>query len=148
MKFWIFFLVLIFAVSFAFSQNLFAGLEMNSGGFLGIGGGGIGGGIDTPHAVIGASLMTAYGFTDIGVNFTNILGNLYNNDNFRVTYGWTALFDLATGYITVGVGGSLIEHWKIQNIPLLFRQTLSINTSLISMGAFYIGTDLGFYYEF
>ncbi|HEU24192.1 MAG TPA: hypothetical protein ENO32_03685 [Mesoaciditoga lauensis] len=121
MKFWIFFLVLIFAVSFAFSQNLFAGLEM-SGGFLGIGGG-----IDTPHAVIGASLMTAYGFTDIGVNFTNILGNLYNNDNFRVTYGWTALFDLATGYITTfgfGVGGSLIEHWKIQNIPLLFRQTL------------------------
>jgi len=146
LKFWIFFLVLIFAVSFAFSQNLFAGLEM-SGGFLGIGGG-----IDTPHAVIGASLMTAYGFTDIGVNFTNILGNLYNNDNLRITYGWTALFDLATGYsyttFGFGVGGSLIEHWKIQNIPLLFRQTLSINTSLISMGAFSIGTNLGFYYEF
>ncbi|MCL5032097.1 MAG: hypothetical protein M1542_02450 [Thermotogae bacterium] len=145
MKFWIFIAILVFAVSFAFAQNFFVGLETSSGVL------GIGGGVGTPHAIIGGSLWVLYGETDIDLNFTNILGNLYSNGNFNVNYGWTSLFYLASGYVTTfgyGIGGSLVEHWKIQNIPLLFRQTLSIETSLASLGAFAIGTDFGFYYEF
>ncbi|MGC8707417.1 MAG: hypothetical protein ACP5R1_01635 [Athalassotoga sp.] len=145
MKFWIFVVILVFGVSFAFAQNFFVGLETSSGVL------GIGGGVDTPHAIIGGSLLTSYVETDIGLNFTNILGNLYTNDNFNINYGWTSLFYLASGYVTTfgfGVGGSLVEHWKIQNIPLLFKQTLYIDTSLTSIGLFGVGTNFGFYYEF
>ncbi len=145
MKFWIFMVILVFAVSFLFAQNFFVGLESSSGIL------GIGGGLDTPHAIIGGSLWNFYGETDINVNFTNILGKLYSSNSFNVNYGWTSLFYLASGYITTfgfGIGGSLVEHWKVQNIPLLFRQTLSVETSLASLGTFAIGTNLGFYYEF
>ncbi|BBJ27535.1 hypothetical protein [Athalassotoga saccharophila] len=145
MKFWIFMLVLVLLVPLAFAQNFFVGLETNSG-FLGIGGG-----IDTPHAIIGGSLQSYFGETDIGLNFTNVLGNLYSTNNFNVKYGWTSLFYLTSGYVTnfgFGVGGSLIEHLKVQNMPFLFRQTVSLNTSLMSLGAFVIGTNFGFYYEF
>jgi hypothetical protein len=139
------FLISMILISVGFAQH-FVGLETSEGVL------GIGGGIDTPKAIIGGSLLSSYGITTIELNFTNVLGNLYKDNNISVDYGWTSDFSLSSynsynnGILFgFGIGGSLVEHWRLQDIPLLFRQTLSLNTNLFT---FSLGSNLGFYYEF
>jgi hypothetical protein len=139
------FLISMILISVGFAQH-FVGLETSEGVL------GIGGGIDTPKAIIGGSLLSSYGITTIELNFTNVLGNLYKDNNISVDYGWTSDFSLSSynsynnGILFgFGIGGSLLEHWRLQDIPLLFRQTLSLNTNLFT---FSLGSNLGFYYEF
>jgi|YelNatPaOPRAMG01_1025707.scaffolds.fasta_scaffold16442_6 hypothetical protein len=139
------FLISMILISVGFAQHFFVGLETSEGVL------GIGGGIDTPKAIIGGSLLSSYGIT-IELNFTNVLGNLYKDNNISVDYGWTSDFSLSSynsynnGILFgFGIGGSLVEHWRLQDIPLLFRQTLSLNTNLFT---FSLGSNLGFYYEF
>jgi len=139
------FLISMILISVGFAQHFFVGLETSEGVL------GIGGGIDTPKAIIGGSLLSSYGIT-IELNFTNVLGNLYKDNNISVDYGWTSDFSLSSynsynnGILFgFGIGGSLLEHWRLQDIPLLFRQTLSLNTNLFT---FSLGSNLGFYYEF
>ena len=139
------FLISMILISVGFAQHFFVGLETSEGVW------GIGGGIDTPKAIIGGSLLSSYGIT-IELNFTNVLGNLYKDNNISVDYGWTSDFSLSSynsynnGILFgFGIGGSLVEHWRLQDIPLLFRQTLSLNTNLFT---FFLGSNLGFYYEF
>jgi len=139
------FLISMILISVGFAQHFFVGLETSEGVL------GIGGGIDTPKAIIGGSLLSSYGIT-IELNFTNVLGNLYKDNNISVDYGWTSDFSLSSynSYnngisFGFGIGGSLVEHWRLQDIPLLFRQTLSLNTNLFT---FSLGSNLGFYYEF
>jgi hypothetical protein len=139
------FLISMILISVGFAQH-FVGLETSEGVL------GIGGGIDTPKAIIGGSLLSSYGITTIELNFTNVLGNLYKDNNISVDYGWTSDFSLSSynSYnngisFGFGIGGSLLEHWRLQDIPLLFRQTLSLNTNL---STFFLGSNLGFYYEF
>jgi hypothetical protein len=140
------FLISMILISVGFAQHFFVGLETSEGVL------GIGGGIDTPKAIIGGSLLSSYGITTIELNFTNVLGNLYKDNNISVDYGWTSDFSLSSynsynnGILFgFGIGGSLLEHWRLQDIPLLFRQTLSLNTNLFT---FSLGSNLGFYYEF
>jgi hypothetical protein len=140
------FLISMILISVGFAQHFFVGLETSEGVL------GIGGGIDTPKAIIGGSLLSSYGITTIELNFTNVLGNLYKDNNISVDYGWTSDFSLSSynSYnngisFGFGIGGSLLEHWRLQDIPLLFRQTLSLNTNLFT---FSLGSNLGFYYEF
>jgi len=142
------FLISMILISVGFAQHFFVGLETSEGVL------GIGGGIDTPKAIIGGSLLSSYGIT-IELNFTNVLGNLYKDNNISVDYGWTSDFSLSSynSYNSYnngilfgfGIGGSLVEHWRLKDIPLLFRQTLSLNTNLFT---FSLGSNLGFYYEF
>jgi len=139
------FLISMILISVGFAQHFFVGLETSEGVL------GIGGGIDTPKAIIGGSLLSSYGIT-IELNFTNVLGNLYKDNNISVDYGWTSDFSLSSynSYnngisFGFGIGGSLLEHWRLQDIPLLFRQTVSLNTNLFT---FSLGSNLGFYYEF
>jgi hypothetical protein len=139
------FLISMILISVGFAQH-FVGLETSEGVL------GIGGGIDTPKAIIGGSLLSSYGITTIELNFTNVLGNLYKDNNISVDYGWTSDFSLSSynsynnGILFgFGIGGSLVEHWRLQDIPLLFRQTVSLNTNLFT---FSLGSNLGFYYEF
>jgi len=139
------FLISMILISVGFAQH-FVGLETSEGVL------GIGGGIDTPKAIIGGSLLSSYGITTIELNFTNVLGNLYKDNNISVDYGWTSDFSLSSynSYnngisFGFGIGGSLLEHWRLQDIPLLFRQTVSLNTNLFT---FSLGSNLGFYYEF
>ena len=140
------FLISMILISVGFAQHFFVGLETSEGVL------GIGGGIDTPKAIIGGSLLSSYGITTIELNFTNVLGNLYKDNNISVDYGWTSDFSLSSynsynnGILFgFGIGGSLVEHWRLQDIPLLFRQTLSLNSNLFT---FSLGSNLGFYYEF